>query len=136
MAWGDIKSPDAFKDLEAEQKDTVKRRERDSQKEALTFVKNAFELVIYVDSAGSAQQKKFTMGSEALFPTLREKRTCASSGRRSTQRRCCRAGRSANGRPSEPSVKVEDMYGCVRAISGHAETGEPAGSDQYDRRCG
>jgi len=40
----------------------------------LTFVKNSFELVIYVDASGNAQQKKFTMGSEPLFPTLlREK---------------------------------------------------------------
>ena len=51
-------SSDGFKDLENEQKDTVKRREKDSQKEALTFVKNAFELVICVDKAGNAQQKK------------------------------------------------------------------------------
>ena len=74
IAWGEIKASDAFKDLEPEQKDSVKRRERGSHKEALTTVKNAFELVIYVDRAGGIQQRKFTMGSEALLPTLlREK---------------------------------------------------------------
>lgn len=112
IAWGDIKTSDAFKDLEQEQKDAVKRRERESQKEALTAVKNSFELVIHVDKTGSIQQRKFTMGSEALFPTLvREKEL-------RIYREKINAETLMPGHPSSkwpagsPSMAVKDLYGA------------------------
>jgi len=111
MAWGDIKSSDAFKDLEDEQKENVKRRERESQKEALTFVKNAFELVIYVDKAGNAQQKKFTMGTEALFPTLAREKDLRIFRERINAETLLPGGPFSKWPSSEPSVKVKDIYG-------------------------
>ena len=136
MAWGEIKNSDAFKDLEPEQKETVKRRERESQKDALTFVKNAFELVIYVDNAGNAQQKKFTMGSEALVPDAgagkgpahlpREDQSGDASARWALQQMA--------GERSEH--QGEGPVRGVWAISRHAEAGQSAGGDQHDRGSG
>ncbi|MGH9651738.1 MAG: hypothetical protein ACRD3I_14900, partial [Terriglobales bacterium] len=112
MAWGDIKNSQAFKDLAPEQKETVKRRERESQKEALTFVKNAFELVISVDNAGNAQQKKFTMGSEALFPTLMREKDLRIFREKINAETLLPGGPFSKWPPSDPSIKVKDLYGA------------------------
>lgn len=112
MAWSEIKNSDAFKELELEQKETVKRREKASQKEALTFVKNAFELVTCVDNAGNAQQKKFTMGSEALFPTLMRDKDLRIFREKINPEALLPGGPFSKWPPSEPSVKVKDLYGA------------------------
>jgi hypothetical protein len=112
MAWGDIKKSEAFKDLASEQKEMVKRRERESQKEALTFVKNAFELVIYVDTTGNAQQKKFTMGSEALFPTLMRDKDLRIFREKINPETLLPGGPISKWPPSDSSIKVKDLYGA------------------------
>lgn len=112
LAWGDIKNSDAFKDLESEQKETVKRREREAQKEALTFVKNSFDLVIHVDSAGNAQQKKFTMGSEALYPTLAREKDLRIYRERINAETLLPGGPFSKWPSSDPSVRVKDLYGA------------------------
>jgi hypothetical protein len=112
MAWGEIKNSNAFKDLEMEQQETVKRRERAAQKEALTFVKNAFELVIYVDSAGDAQQKKFTMGNEALFPTLVRERDLRIFREKINPETLLPGGPFSKWPSGDPSIKVKDLYGA------------------------
>jgi len=103
-----IKNSNAFKDLEMEQQETVKRRERAAQKEALTFVKNAFELVIYVDSAGDAQQKKFTMGNEALFPTLVREKDRRIFREKINPETLLPGGPFSKWPSSDPSIKVKD----------------------------
>jgi len=112
MAWGEIKNSQEFKDLEPEQKDTVRKRERDSQKDALTFVKNAFELVIYLDSAGDAQQKKFTMGSEALFPTLMKEKDLRIYREKINPETLLPGGPFSKWPASDSSIKAKDMYGA------------------------
>jgi hypothetical protein len=112
MAWGEIKNSNAFKDLEIEQQETVKRRERAAQKEAVTFVKNAFELVIYVDSAGDAQQKKFTMGSEALFPTLVREKDLRIFCEKINPETLLPGGPFSKWLSGDPSIKVKDLYGA------------------------
>src|SRR5712691_4675096 len=112
MAWGEIKNSNAFKDLEMEQQETVKRRERAAQKEALTFVKNAFELVIYVDSAGDAQQKKFTMGNEALFPTLVREKDLRIFREKINPETLLPGGPFSKWPSGDPSIKVKDLYGA------------------------
>ena len=112
MAWGDIKDSNAFKDLEPEQKETARRRERASQKDALTSVKNAFELVIYVDRDGNAQQKKFTMGEEALFPTLVREKDLRIFLEMINPEALLPGGPFSKWPPSDPSMKVKDLYGA------------------------
>lgn len=112
MAWGDIKNSNTFKDLESEQKETVKRRERETQKEALTFVKNAFELVVYLDKTGNAQQMKFTMGNEALFPTLAREKDLRIFRERINPETLLPGGPFSKWPPSDASIKVTDLYGA------------------------
>jgi hypothetical protein len=70
LAWQEIKQTKDFKDYESHVKEAVNKRERESKQAAETAVKNAYELVLHVDKTGALQVKKFTMGAQALFPTL------------------------------------------------------------------
>jgi hypothetical protein len=70
LAWQEIKQSKDFKDYESHVKEAVNKRERESKQAAETAVKNAYELVLHVDKTGALQVKKFTMGAQALFPTL------------------------------------------------------------------
>jgi hypothetical protein len=70
IAWEEIKASNQFKELDHFQQETVKKRERETQKEALTAVKNAYELVLYIDKDGSVQSKKITLGAQSLLATL------------------------------------------------------------------
>ena len=70
LAWQEIKGSKDFKDYEAHVKEMVNKRERLAKQAAETAVKNAFELALHVDKTGAVQVKKFTMGAQALFPTL------------------------------------------------------------------
>jgi hypothetical protein len=70
LAWQEIKGSKDFKDYESHVKEAVNKRERESKQAAETAVKNAYELVLHVDKTGALQVKKFTMGAQALFPTL------------------------------------------------------------------
>ncbi len=110
MAWGEIRTSDAFKDLEAEQKETVKRREKDAQKDALTFVKNAFELVVHVDSSGNAQQKKFTMGSEPLYSTLAQDKDLRMYRQKINPETILPGGPYCKWPAGDSSVKVSSAY--------------------------
>lgn len=111
MAWGDIRNSNTFKDLLPEQVDVIKAREKSAQKEALTSVKNAFDLVVYVDKAGNAQQKKFTMGNEALFPTLAREKDLRIFREKINPETLLPGGPFSKWPPSEPSMKVTDLYG-------------------------
>jgi hypothetical protein len=111
IAWGDIKNSAAFKELEADQKESVKRREREAQKEALTFVKNAFELVIYLDASGNAQQKKFTMGSEPLLATLIREKDLRIFREKINPETLLPGGPVSKWPASDPSMRVKELYG-------------------------
>ena len=70
LAWLEIKKSKDYKDYESHVQAVIDKRERESKQLAETAVKNAFELVLHVDKTGALQVKKFTMGAQALFPTL------------------------------------------------------------------
>lgn len=70
IAWEDIESSVQFKDMDGYQQETVRKRKRETLKDAQTAVKNSYELVLFVDKDGSIQAKKITMGAQSLFATL------------------------------------------------------------------
>jgi hypothetical protein len=112
LAWGEIRTSEAFKELEPEQRESVKRREKDAQKDALTCVKNSFELVLYVDADGSIQQKKITMGSEALFPTLLREKDLRLFNEQIDAEQLMPGGPLSKWPVGSPSMKVKDLYGA------------------------
>jgi hypothetical protein len=70
MGWEDIKRSGQFKELDAFQQEIVRKKERETLKDAQTAVKNAYEIVLYLDKDGSIQAKKITLGAQSLFSTL------------------------------------------------------------------
>jgi hypothetical protein len=70
IAWEEIKGSSQFKELDTFQQETVRKKEKESLKDAQTAVKNAYELVLYLDKDGSIQAKKITLGAQSLFSTL------------------------------------------------------------------
>ncbi len=70
IAWEEIKASSQFKELDSFQQETVRKKEKESLKDAQTAVKNAYELVLYLDKDGSIQAKKITLGAQSLFLTL------------------------------------------------------------------
>jgi hypothetical protein len=70
IAWEEIKGSSQFKELDSFQQETVRKKEKESLKEAQTAVKNAYELVLYLEKDGSIQSKKITLGAQSLFATL------------------------------------------------------------------
>lgn len=70
IAWQDIMKTPEFPKFDSIQQERVKKSEKSSKQQAETAVKNAYELVLHLDKSGSVAMKKFTMGAQALFPTL------------------------------------------------------------------
>ena len=70
LAWEEIESSSQFKELDDFQQKTVRDKKRDTLKAAQTAVKNAYELILYLEKDGSIQAKKITLGAQSLFATL------------------------------------------------------------------
>src|SRR4051812_33730246 len=56
--------------MDSFQQKTVREKKRDSLKTAQTSVKNAYELVLYLEKDGSIQARKITLGAQSLFGAL------------------------------------------------------------------
>ncbi|MBX9723630.1 MAG: DUF499 domain-containing protein [Candidatus Obscuribacterales bacterium] len=74
MAWEEIEGSAQYRDLENFQQQTVKTRKKDSLKDAITAVKNAYELVLYIDKIGAIQSKKITLGAQSLLEALKQEK--------------------------------------------------------------
>lgn len=74
MAWQEIENSAQFRELEGFQQQTVRARMREALKDATTAVKNAYQLVLYVDKTGAVQAKKVTLGGQTLLETLKQEK--------------------------------------------------------------
>ncbi|MBI5583653.1 MAG: ATP-binding protein [Deltaproteobacteria bacterium] len=70
MAWGEIKNSGKFAELDAFQQETVKKRERETLGEAQGAVKNAYEIVLYLNTDGTVLSRKITIGAQSLMAAL------------------------------------------------------------------
>ena len=70
LAWEAIEASGQFTKLVSFQQKTVRDKKRDALKAAQTAVKNAYELVAYLEKDGSIHSRKITMGAQSLFATL------------------------------------------------------------------
>lgn len=74
MAWEEIENSVQYRDLDSFQQQSVKTRKRETLKDATTAVKNAYELVLYLDKTGAVQSKKITLGAQTLLETLKQEK--------------------------------------------------------------
>ena len=110
MAWQEIKQSKEFKDYDSHQKEMANKRERESKQAAETAVKNAFELVLHVDKDAKLQVKKFTMGAQALFPTLLQEKELRLFKEKIDAETIMPGGPYQVWPSSDSSVKVSDLY--------------------------
>lgn len=74
MAWEEIEGSDAYNGLDSFGQERVRKNKREAHQRAQTAVKNAYELVLFVDKTGTVQVKKFTMGAQTLIDTLKQEK--------------------------------------------------------------
>jgi uncharacterized protein DUF499 len=110
LAWQEIKQTKDFKDYESHVKEAVNKRERESKQAAETAVKNAYELALHVDKAGAVQVKKFTMGVQALFPTLLQEKDLRLFKEKIDAETIMPGGPYAVWPPTDDSVQVSTLY--------------------------
>ena len=110
LAWQEIKGGKDYKDFESHVQEAVKKRERESKQAAETAVKNAFELVLHVDKAGALQVKRFTMGAQALFPTLMQEKELRLFKEKIDAETIMPGGPYAVWPASDSSVQVSALY--------------------------
>ena len=67
------------------------KERKDFEAAGETAVKNAYELALHLDKAGSVAMKKFTMGAQALFPTVLQEKDLRLFRKRLMQPRSCLA---------------------------------------------
>jgi hypothetical protein len=74
MAWEEVEGSAQFKELESMVQEKVRRNKKEAHQQAQTAVKNAYELVLYVDKTGAVQSKKITLGSQSLLDSLKQEK--------------------------------------------------------------
>jgi hypothetical protein len=110
IAWEEIKASSQFKELDSFQQETVRKRERESLKEAQTAVKNAYELVLYLDKDGSIQAKKITLGAQSLFATLLQESSLRLFREKIDAQAIMPGGLYPVWPPSDSHMRVSDLY--------------------------
>jgi hypothetical protein len=109
LAWEDIEATQS-KEMDSYQQDTVHKRKRDTLKEAQTAVKNAYELVVFLEKDGSVQAKKITMGAQSLFATLLQEPAFRLFRQKIDAEAIMPTGLYPVWPASDPSVRVRDLY--------------------------
>jgi hypothetical protein len=110
LAWEEIEKSGQFKELDSFQQKVVRDKKRETLKDAQTAVKNAYELVLYLEKDGSIQAKKITLGAQSLFSTLLQETSL-----RLFREKIDAAAIMPNGLypvwpASDPQIRVSDLY--------------------------
>lgn len=110
MGWEDIKRSSQFKELDGFQQEIVRKKERETLKDAQTAVKNAYEIVLYLDKDGSIQAKKITLGAQSLFSTLLQESSLRLFRERIDAEAIMPNGLYPVWPGSDPFIRVSDLY--------------------------
>jgi len=110
MAWGEIRNSSKYAELESYQQETVKKRERETLQEAQNAVKNAYEIVLYLDKDGSIPSRKITIGAQSLISTLLMEKDLRLLTERMDATALMPGGPYAIWPPTDASMRVTDLY--------------------------
>jgi hypothetical protein len=112
MAWGEIRNSSRFKELDTNQQEIVKRRERETLQEAQTAVKNAYEIVIYLHSDGTTQAKKITIGAQSLITSMLVEKSLRLFREKIDPEALMPGGPYSEWPPTDPFIRVGELYGA------------------------
>lgn len=110
MAWQEIEGSPAFKELESFQQQTVRSRQRDAFKDAVTAVRNAYEVALHVDKTGAIQTRKITLGAQSLLDTLKQDKEFRIFDEKIDATAIMPGGPYPVWPAGSPSVAVNDLY--------------------------
>jgi len=110
LAWTEVKESPQFVEMDSFQQDIVRKREKESFKVAQTFVKNAFELVLYLHSDGSIQARKITMGAQSLFGTVLMEKDLRLFKEKIDAESIMPGGPYQVWPPVDSSIRINDLY--------------------------
>jgi hypothetical protein len=110
MAWGEIKTSGKFVELDAFQQETVKKREKETLQEAQIAVKNAYEIVLYLDKDGAIPSRKITIGAQSLMAALLLEKDLRLLTEKMDATAIMPGGPYAIWPPDDASVRVTDLY--------------------------
>lgn len=110
MAWGAIRNSTKYAELESYQQETVKRRERETLQEAQSAVKNAYEIVLYLEKDGSVVSRKITIGAQSLIAALLMEKDLRLLTEKMDAAVMMPGGPYAIWPPSDPFIRVQDLY--------------------------
>jgi hypothetical protein len=110
LAWEDIEGSPIFKELDVYQQETVRKRKKEALKEAQTAVRNAYELVVFLDKDGSVQAKKITLGAQSLLMTLLQEPALRLFREKIDAEAIMPNGLYPAWPAGDPSVRVRDLY--------------------------
>jgi hypothetical protein len=112
MAWGEIKNSSRFKELDTNQQEIVKRREKETLQEAQTAVKNAYEIVIFLHSDGTILARKFTIGAQSLIASLLMEKPLRLFREKMDPEALMPGGPYSEWPPTDPFIRVGELYGA------------------------
>ena len=112
MAWGEIRNSSRFKELDTNQQEIVKRREKETLMEAQTAVKNAYEIVIYLHSDGTILARKFTVGAQSLMAALLVEKPLRLFKEKMDAEALMPGGPYSEWPPTDAFIRVGELYGA------------------------
>ncbi len=110
MAWGEIKVSGKFAELDTFQQETVRKREKETLQEAQGAVRNAYEIVLYLDKDGAILSRKITIGAQSLMATLLLEKDLRLLTEKIDATAIMPGGPYAIWPPGDACVRVPDLY--------------------------
>lgn len=110
LAWEAVENSSQFKEFDGFQQKIVRDKKRDALKDAQTAVKNAYELVLYLERDGSIQARKITLGAQSLFATLLQETALRLFREKIDAGAIMPNGLYPVWPGSDPQVRVSDLY--------------------------
>lgn len=110
LAWIEVSKSKNFSEFKSDQQHIVNKRIRETKGEAQSAVRNAFELVVYLNEEGKVTSQKITVGPDGLFKELINTPCLRLFNEQIDPDSIMPGGPYANWVTGQPFQPVEDIY--------------------------
>lgn len=110
LAWIEVSRSKDFSEFKSDQQHFVNTRIKESKAQALSAVRNAYELVAYLDENGKVASQKITVGPDGLFSELLATKSLRLFNEKIDPDSIMPNGPYANWVTGQPFQPVEDIY--------------------------
>lgn len=110
LAWIEVSKSKDFSEFKSDQQHYVNKRIRETKGEAHSAVRNAYELVVFLNDEGKVASQKITVGPDGLFKELINTPSLRLFNEQIDPDSIMPGGPYANWVPGQPFQPVEDIY--------------------------